>query len=388
MAQTTRTRIVILGGGFGGVYTAMALEKRFRGAAPVDLTLVSKENYLVFQPMLPEVIAGSIGLLDVITPIRRLCLRTTLYTRTIESIDLDNHRVTAPAGFGSQHYALEYDHLVLALGNVTSFAGQPGLREHALPLKNLGDALALDEAVAPHAHDCAHRAGGKPFGFLPPHGRKSRRGLAPAQARFHGRVLLLRGLEHRGICTHLRADSGGAYGPALVLLRVGQHLALANEAIAWLVRGEVRLGGPSPPCPARGAGGGHAPSADGLLPPGAWAAPAAALRLALRRCQGRGGGGPAGTPLRLDPRGVLGQRRGGRAVRTRIRRGVRRCELTRMDHNPTAPCSGTPSGAGCNLPRRLPLCPCQRPRDAAPGESAVAATRRPMTRCPGHWTRV
>src|SRR5262249_23217424 len=147
MAQTTRSRIVILGGGFGGVYTAMALEKRFRGAAPVDITLVSKENYLVFQPMLPEVLAGSIGLLDVITPIRRLCPRTTLYTRTVEAIDLDTHRVTAPAGFGSQQYSLEYDHLVLALGNVTSFAGQPGLREHALPFKNLGDALALRNHV-------------------------------------------------------------------------------------------------------------------------------------------------------------------------------------------------------------------------------------------------
>jgi NADH:ubiquinone reductase (H+-translocating) len=147
MAQSKRTRILILGGGFGGVYTAMTLEKRFRGEANVDITLVSKENYLVFQPMLPEVISGSIGLLDVITPIRRLCPRTTLYTRTVESIDLDNHRVTAPAGFGSQQYSLEYDHLVLALGNVTSFAGQPGLCEHALPFKYLGDALTLRNHV-------------------------------------------------------------------------------------------------------------------------------------------------------------------------------------------------------------------------------------------------
>ena len=147
MAQTKRARILILGGGFGGVYTAMTLEKRFRGAATVDITLVSKENYLVFQPMLPEVLSGSIGLLDVITPIRRLCPRTTLYTRTIESIDLANHRVTAPAGFGSQQYALEYDHLVLALGNVTSFAGQPGLGEHAMPFKYLDDALTLRNHV-------------------------------------------------------------------------------------------------------------------------------------------------------------------------------------------------------------------------------------------------
>jgi NADH dehydrogenase len=147
MARTRHTRILILGGGFGGVYTAMTLEKRFRRDANVDITLVSKENYLVFQPMLPEVISGSVGLLDVLTPLRRLCPRTTLYTRTIESIDLDTKRVTAPAGFGSRQSSLEYDHLVLALGNVTSFVGQPGLAEHALPFKDLGDALRLRNHV-------------------------------------------------------------------------------------------------------------------------------------------------------------------------------------------------------------------------------------------------
>ena len=147
MARTRHTRILILGGGFGGVYTAMTLEKRFRGDANVDIALVSKENYLVFQPMLPEVISGSIGLLDVVTPLRRLCPRTTLYTRTIESIDLDTKRVTAPGGFGSRQSSLEYDHLVLALGNVTSFAGQRGLAEHALPFKDLGDTLRLRNHV-------------------------------------------------------------------------------------------------------------------------------------------------------------------------------------------------------------------------------------------------
>jgi NADH dehydrogenase len=97
--------------------------------------------------MLPEVISGSIGIVDTITPIRRLCPNTNLYTRTIESIDLKRKRVTAAAGFGSRHCYLEYDHLVIALGNVTSFADAPGLMEHALPFKNLGDALALRNHV-------------------------------------------------------------------------------------------------------------------------------------------------------------------------------------------------------------------------------------------------
>ena len=143
-------RILILGGGFGGVYTALTLEKLLKRQIRdrrVELGLISRDNYIVFQPMLPEVISGSIGLLDTISPIRRLCPSTNLYTRTVDKIDLDRKRVSAAAGFGSRQCALEYDHLVIALGNVTSFAGQPGLAEHALPFKYLGDALALRNRI-------------------------------------------------------------------------------------------------------------------------------------------------------------------------------------------------------------------------------------------------
>src|SRR5215475_184580 len=140
------TRILILGSGFGGLHTALTLEKLLGAEirrGEVELGLVSRENSIVFQPMLPEVISGGIGVLDVITPIRRLCPNTNLYTRTIESIDLAQRSVQSTAGFGTRQHHLHYDHLVIALGNVTSFAGQPGLCEYALPFKYLGDALAL-----------------------------------------------------------------------------------------------------------------------------------------------------------------------------------------------------------------------------------------------------
>jgi NADH dehydrogenase len=145
MTTTTapRTRILILGGGFGGVYTALALEKLLAGDPGVEIGLVSREDYLVFQPMLPEVVSGSIGIADTISPIRRLCPGTRLYTREIEGIDLRKKRVTVSAGAGSGPRDLEYDHLVIALGNATSFRGAPGLAEHALPFKYLGDALAV-----------------------------------------------------------------------------------------------------------------------------------------------------------------------------------------------------------------------------------------------------
>ena len=139
----SRTRILILGGGFGGVYAAMALERRFKNDPEVEIALATKENYLVYQPMLPEVISGSIGILDTITPIRRLCPRTNLFTREVETIDIKNRVVTTASGLRPRPHTLECDHLILALGNVTSFAGQSGLEEHALPFKYLGDALSL-----------------------------------------------------------------------------------------------------------------------------------------------------------------------------------------------------------------------------------------------------
>ena len=145
--QRKRTRILIIGGGFGGVYTAMKLEKFLRKDPDVEIGLISKENYLVFQPMLPEVISGSIGILDTIAPIRRLCPHTNLYTREVESIDLQQRIVTTSAGFRPRPYKLEYDYLVIAMGNVTSFAGQAGLAEHALPFKYLADALTLRNHV-------------------------------------------------------------------------------------------------------------------------------------------------------------------------------------------------------------------------------------------------
>src|SRR5207253_1458818 len=144
------TRILILGGGFGGVYTALTLERLLRDdlrRGAVELALVNRENYMVFQPMLPEVISGSIGLVDTIIPIRRLCPNTNLYTRPIEKVDVQRRRVVTAAGLGTRPCELEYDHLVSALGNVTSPANLPGLAEHALPFKYLGDALTLRNRV-------------------------------------------------------------------------------------------------------------------------------------------------------------------------------------------------------------------------------------------------
>ena len=143
MKANQRKSIVILGGGFGGVYTAMQLGRLLKREQDVDITLINRENYFVFQPMLPEVVSGSIGILDTIVPIRRLCPRVNLYTREVETIDLDNKVIITSPGFWPQPRKIEYDYLVLGLGTVMNFAGLPGLQEHGLPFKTLGDALFL-----------------------------------------------------------------------------------------------------------------------------------------------------------------------------------------------------------------------------------------------------
>jgi NADH dehydrogenase len=143
----SKPRIAILGGGFAGVYTALALEKALGQRDDFEIELVNKENYFVFQPMLPEVISGSIGLTDVVSPLRRLLPRTDVTVRDVEAIDLAARTLTTAPGFTPHAHVIAYDHLVVALGNVTDFRGLPGLPEHAIPFKNLGDALHLRNHV-------------------------------------------------------------------------------------------------------------------------------------------------------------------------------------------------------------------------------------------------
>lgn len=145
-----KQRIVILGGGFAGVYTAMYLEKGMTRAERerTEVIIVSNENYIVFQPLLPEVISGTIEMLHCITPIRRLARRATLYTRTIENIDLEKKTVRLSPEYRPKPITLKFDQLVLGLGTRLNYDLVPGMREHAIPFKYLGDALRLrNEAV-------------------------------------------------------------------------------------------------------------------------------------------------------------------------------------------------------------------------------------------------
>ena len=143
--DAARKRIIVLGGGFAGIYACAELEKLRRD--DFEIVLVNKENHFVFQPLLPEVISGTIGLVDVVSPIRRLLPHTEIHVREVESIDLAAKTVTTSTGFHPHAHVLPYDHLVFALGTVTDFRGLRGLPEHAFAFKNLSDALGLRNHV-------------------------------------------------------------------------------------------------------------------------------------------------------------------------------------------------------------------------------------------------
>jgi NADH:quinone reductase (non-electrogenic) len=141
------TRILVLGGGFGGVYTALHLERMLGRRSDVDITIVSRENFFLFTPMLHEVAASDLDVTHIVSPIRTLLKRTTIFIGDVESIDLEGRHVRVTHGFEPHQHELEYDHLVIALGSMTNFYGLPGLERRAFTMKTLGDAIHLRNRV-------------------------------------------------------------------------------------------------------------------------------------------------------------------------------------------------------------------------------------------------
>jgi NADH:ubiquinone reductase (H+-translocating) len=142
--DATRKRIVILGGGFGGVYTARHLERLLKHRADVEVVLVSRDNFLLMTPLLFEVFSGTLDLGHCSFPVRAF-LRTTRFVEAkVQDVDLDRRVVHLTAS--GEATELAYDQLVLALGARTNRAMIPG-SEHAFTFKTLADALLLRNHV-------------------------------------------------------------------------------------------------------------------------------------------------------------------------------------------------------------------------------------------------
>jgi len=142
MTYQRKTQVLILGGGFGGLYAALEMEKSLARDPNVEITLVNKDNFFLFTPMLHEVAASDLDITHIVNPIRKLLKRVRFFDGDVESIDLERKRVVVSHGLEHHHHELEYDYLLLTMGSVTNFHNLPG-QEHVLTMKSLGDAIHL-----------------------------------------------------------------------------------------------------------------------------------------------------------------------------------------------------------------------------------------------------
>lgn len=123
--MSAKHRILVLGGGFGGLYTALELEKKLHKYPDVEVTLVNRENFFLFTPMLHEVAAGDLDLTNIVNPVRKLLRRVKFFEGEVEAIDLDSRRVLVSHGFDHHTHELEFDQIVLGLGSSTNFLDCP-----------------------------------------------------------------------------------------------------------------------------------------------------------------------------------------------------------------------------------------------------------------------
>jgi NADH:ubiquinone reductase (H+-translocating) len=158
-------RIVILGGGFAGVSTAQELVKQLRrerrlatkpGDPGVSVTLVNRENYFVFQPLLADIISGAIETTHVVVPLRRMLRGVEVEVGDVEEIDTRRRHVSVRRRQSGQLFTVDYDALVVTLGSVTDFRAVPGMAEHALGVRTLGDAFYLRNSALAMLEEAAN----------------------------------------------------------------------------------------------------------------------------------------------------------------------------------------------------------------------------------------
>jgi NADH:ubiquinone reductase (H+-translocating) len=150
MRSISGYRVVILGAGFGGLYTALYLEKHMREIRGLEVTLISRENYFQMTPLLFEAGSGVLEARHAVQPIRSVLRQARFVEARIEGVDLDRRVVHAlqvgTQGDDTQPYEVGFDHLVVALGGVTNTGIIPGA-EDALTFKTLADAIYLRNKI-------------------------------------------------------------------------------------------------------------------------------------------------------------------------------------------------------------------------------------------------
>ena len=126
MRKTAGKQILILGGGFAGLTVAMELEKKLAQDPSVEITLINRDNFFLFTPMLHEVAASDLDLTTIVNPVRKMLQRVHFFAGEVQRIDIEQKSVVVSHGFDHHSHTIEFDFLVLGLGSVTNHYGHSG----------------------------------------------------------------------------------------------------------------------------------------------------------------------------------------------------------------------------------------------------------------------
>jgi NADH dehydrogenase len=121
----------------------MHFDKRLARRADVEVTLISRENFILFTPMLHEVAAGDLYPGDIVNPLRRILRHVKFIDADVQVIDLNARRIRCIASVADRELEFEFDHLLLTLGSETNFFNMDGVRDWAVTMKNLADTSLL-----------------------------------------------------------------------------------------------------------------------------------------------------------------------------------------------------------------------------------------------------
>jgi NADH:quinone reductase (non-electrogenic) len=163
-------RIVIVGGGYVGMYTALGLQRRLsRGAA--EIVVIDPQSNMTYQPFLPEAAAGNVEPRHVVVPLRKVLKKCRVITGSVTGISHKDKTVTIQPGEGAA-YSYDYDLLVVCPGSISRLLPIPGLAEQGIGFKTIGEAIYLRNHVlsrldnAASTADPARRAAALTFVFV------------------------------------------------------------------------------------------------------------------------------------------------------------------------------------------------------------------------------
>lgn len=143
--------IIILGSGFAAIEALKKLQKKYKNTDNIDIKIISKDNFLLFTPMLPEVFSGMIEPRHIVTPVRSFCnKKAVFYHGNVQDINFENKTVTVKYSIGRYYQPLSYeqkefrfDYLVVALGSETNFFGNTDMEKNCFTMKTINDAIVL-----------------------------------------------------------------------------------------------------------------------------------------------------------------------------------------------------------------------------------------------------